>query len=625
MQQPSLKKPGVIDCDRKFAARAKPILAAMLVAATTTMGTACGPEVSCVETATCAPSPTDAGQDTAADKTPTGANDGFSSDPAFDSPRMDVTQSPDAAGGIPDRIDGSPSLDARPDNAATRDASERDTSEKDASDGARADVSDDSGKDASFGVDAYVPPDVNRDRHADSVSNDSRSDAAPPMDTDAGSADACPPNACGGCGVLAGVPGSRCGSCGTYVCSSDKSSVVCGNDPGLNACGGCGTLAGMPGTACGSCGAYVCSADKASVACDHPDFLKVTQLTAGDGFTCALLETGSIRCWGQNDDGQLGDGTVVSRVRPPSADVVANVTDFAAIDAGAHHVCALRKNGGVRCWGANLSGQLGNGNNTRSLDAKGPDVLADATAITGAGDYSCALLATGKERCWGYNGSGELGDGTSGTNRSTPTVDVVGLSGAVSISGSCALLNHGGMACWGEGTGGALGDGLGMNSSVPVDVLHLNTVSSIAAGTLHTCALAAGGVHCWGSNAFGQCGDGRQARNTYEPPASPAQLDAIAIGTGSTHTCALLGSGQVRCWGENHFGEVGDGTNTERLTPVDVAGLSGVVGIAVGANHNCALLASGGIRCWGANASGQLGDGSRTDRPTPVDLPQMCP
>jgi alpha-tubulin suppressor-like RCC1 family protein len=620
MQQRVLKKPRVADSARRFASRTIVLWPAIVLAASTALGTGCETAISCVETATCAPNPADGGEDAATDRTSTGANDGSARDNASDSSLSDVPRSPETGDGTLDRRDESPSWDARLDNGTTRDASDRDTS-----DSSRSDAQDGTGKDVSDSVDANVPADINRDHEADNAQKDAGSETSPPNDTDAGSNDACTPNACGGCAVLAGIPGARCGSCGTYVCSADKNSVACDNDPGLNACGGCGTLSGVPGTACGSCGTYVCSPDKASVACDHPDYLKVTQLTAGGGFTCALLETGNIRCWGQNDDGQLGDGTVVGRVRPPSADVVANVSDFTAIAAGTSHVCALRKGGGLRCWGANLSGQLGNGTNNKALDAKGADVLAEATAVTAAGDLSCALLATGKERCWGFNGSGELGDGTSGTNRSTPTVDVVGLSGAVAISGSCALLNHGGMVCWGEGTGGALGDGLGTSSSVPVDVLHLNTISSISAGSLHTCALAMGGVHCWGSNVFGQCGDGRQARNTYEPPLSPAQLDATAVGTGSTHTCALLKSGHVRCWGENHSGEVGDGTNTERLTPVDVAGLSGVISLAVGSKHNCALLASGSIRCWGANSSGQLGDGSRADRWVPVDVPQMCP
>jgi alpha-tubulin suppressor-like RCC1 family protein len=606
---------------RRPLTKASSIWLAALLVISATLAAACDVDLSCVETATCPPDYVEGGQDGAIDGDSDTLRDAPAKDVAAEAHVTDAGPLPEAGPESPDRLDSGPTSDARDDSSIRPDSAGEDRS-----DGSQPDIKrDDVRADTNLDADASTLSDVLRDTQPYDARRDAGSETSPPIDADAGASDGCMLNACGGCGTLAGVPGSTCGSCGTYACSADKTSVSCDNDPGFNACGGCGALDGVPGAKCGSCGAYVCNAEKTSVTCDHPDFLKVTQLAAGDSFTCALLATGSVRCWGRNDNGQLGDGTLVDRVRPPSGNIISNVTDFASIEAGVNHICAVRKGGGVRCWGGNEAGQLGNGSTTRSLDALGPDVLGGATAVSASGGYSCALLATGKERCWGYNASGELGDGTSGMDRYTPNVDVLGLAGAVAINGSCALLNHGGMSCWGEGNGGALGDGLGMSSSSPVDVLHLNGISALSAGNLHTCAIVAGGVSCWGSNVFGQCGDGRAARNLYEPPTMPVQLDAVTVGTGSTHTCALLKSGVVRCWGENHSGEVGDGTNTERLTPVDVAGLAGVSAIAAGSRHNCALLATGGIRCWGANAWGQLGDGSRTDRSTPIDVPQMCP
>jgi alpha-tubulin suppressor-like RCC1 family protein len=478
-------------------------------------------------------------------------------------------------------------------------------------------------------ADAASPPDV-KDAGTEPPSPDVQEggsneagtvDVTPPK---ADAADGCTPNPCGGCAELSQTPGAACGSCGTYACNADKNGVNCNNDPGLNACGGCGVLSGAPGAKCATCGAYVCSTDKTSVTCDHPDPLTVKQVAAGDGVTCALLTTGALRCWGKNDDGELGDDTTVSRSSPPAVNAVSNVSDLSWVSLGATHACAMRSGGEVRCWGDNSVGQLGTGTTTKVLNVKGPDVLGGTTGVSAMNNTSCAVLGTGSVRCWGSGEMGELGDGTT-ISRSTPDVPVLSLTGGVAISGTCALLTTTGMSCWGPGGGGALGDGLGTDSNVPVDVLGLTKISAISASGDHTCGISSGSVYCWGFNAFGQCGDGRQARNLYSPPATGVQSNAATVGAGSHHSCALLNTGRVRCWGENYNGEVGDGTTVERDSPVDVVGLSGVASLAVGSVHNCALLTSGAIRCWGSNAFGQLGDGTFTNRSTPVDIPWMCP
>jgi alpha-tubulin suppressor-like RCC1 family protein len=431
-------------------------------------------------------------------------------------------------------------------------------------------------------------------------------------------------NACNGCGTLSGAPGAACGSCGTFACSADKASVNCNNDLGINACGGCGVLAGAPGAKCLTCGVYACSADKSSVVCDHPDPLTVKQVAAGDSVTCVLLTTGGIRCWGRNDEGELGDGTTVSQSVPPAVNIASDVSDFTAIAVSGSYSCALRSGGGVRCWGVNADGELGTGTTTPIPNLIGTDVLGGVTGITATATTSCALLATGTVRCWGYGATGELGDGTT-DSRPTPNVPVVGLTGGVAVSGTCAQLNTGGMSCWGGNGSGSLGDGTGVDSSVPVNVLGLSHVSAIGAGSSHTCAIDSGGVFCWGFNAFGQCGDGRLTRQVYQPGSMSVQTDAKSVGVGGFHTCALLNTGRVRCWGENSAGTVGDGTTTDSLVPVDVVGLSGVASLSVGPEHNCALLDSGAVRCWGANWYGQLGDGTLEVRTTPVDVPWICP
>ena len=175
--------------------------------------------------------------------------------------------------------------------------------------------------------------------------------------------------------------------------------------------------------------------------------------------------------------------------------------------------------------------------------------------------------------CWGYNGMGQLGDGTA-SNRSTPTM-VSGLSS------------------------GAVG---------------------IAAGEFHTCALkAAGGVVCWGYNGFGQLGDGTTTNRSTPTPVSGLGGAGLALAAGLYHTCALTTAGGVVCWGSNSYGQLGDGTATQRLSPTPVSGLSaGVAAIAADRYHTCAMKTDGGVVCWGSNQFGQLGDGTRTDRLVPT-------
>jgi len=359
-----------------------------------------------------------------------------------------------------------------------------------------------------------------------------------------------------------------------------------------------------------------------------------TQVAAGGLHTCAVTTAGGVKCWGYNGTRQLGDGTTASKSTP--VDVVGLGSGVAAITAGWGHTCALSTAGGVKCWGSNGYGQLGDGTSGHGTSKTTPVAVSGlgsgVAAIAAGSVHTCALTTAGGVKCWGHNSVGQLGDGST-TNKSTP-VDVLGLgSGVTAIAAAdnhtCALTTAGGVKCWGVNHSGQLGDGTTTDKRTPVDVVGLGSgVAAIAAGKVHTCALStAGGVKCWGRNRSGQLGDGTTANKSTPVAVVGLGSGVVAIAAGGDgHTCALTTAGGVKCWGANYSGQLGDGRITQtppfgKPTPVAVVGLgSGVAAIDAGGVHTCALSTAGGVKCWGSNGSGQLGDGTTTNRYTPVDV-----
>jgi alpha-tubulin suppressor-like RCC1 family protein len=351
-------------------------------------------------------------------------------------------------------------------------------------------------------------------------------------------------------------------------------------------------------------------------------------LAAGDRHTCAGVADGTVRCWGGNDTGQLGDGTLTQRLAPVSVSGLANVV---GVYGGSLSTCALLSDGSARCWGHNDSGEFGNGTQSDSLTpttAGGGAGSVTARDIAAGGEHTCAVRADSTVACWGYNALGQLGDGTT-SNRLTP-INVSALSNATALAAgffhTCALLGDGTVRCWGRNASGQLGDGSSTDRLTPVRVGGLTNVVAIAAGNEHTCALLAdGSVDCWGSNGFGEIGNGGTT-NRPTPTRVSGLTNAVAIAAGGFgHTCALLANGSARCWGRNDVGQLGDGTTTNRLTPVPVSGLTNAVALGAAGEfgHTCALLADGTARCWGDNSFGQLGDGTTTQRSVPSTVPGL--
>ncbi len=338
------------------------------------------------------------------------------------------------------------------------------------------------------------------------------------------------------------------------------------------------------------------------------------RIAAGSTHTCAVTSGGYVKCWGANKHGQLGDGTRTGKRSP--VDVSGLMTAVKDVTVGERHSCAVTATNNLKCWGSNHDYQLGDGTRQdRVTPVEVADIHGDVRAAAAGEQHTCVLTAAGGVKCWGKNQDGQLGDG-SALDKSKP-VDVAGLSTGVTavVAGAnhtCALMTSGGgVRCWGNNQDGQLGDGTTVSRNTPIEVAGLGAgITALAAGSQHTCALIDNGtVRCWGQNQRGQLGDGTTTDRVA--PVSVADLTSgvTILVAGGQHSCALLLNGTMKCWGNNGSGQLGSGSVLLKTTPIIVTvTATPAVAMTAGRTHTCALLSDNNVRCWGDNEQGQLGE-----------------
>jgi alpha-tubulin suppressor-like RCC1 family protein len=360
--------------------------------------------------------------------------------------------------------------------------------------------------------------------------------------------------------------------------------------------------------------------------------------------TCAIRDDGDLYCWGRNGNGQLGIGSMGStstwKDRPTKTNNLGS--DAISVSMGEQHTCAVLDTGVLKCWGRNHHGQVGDGSTT---DRSTPQTINVGSGRTTTSVYmgfhhTCAILDDQSVKCWGRNQNGELGVGSTTSSFDTPqTINTLGtnrhaISLALGEGFTCALLDDGSIKCWGQDNEGQRGDGGGYGIDIrspPSSAISLpagRTATQITAGAFHVCALLDdASVVCWGKNHEGQLGDGSTTNRTA--PVTTGSFGSghtpSYISAGYDHTCALLTDGGVRCWGSNNNGQLGDGTTTDSFAPpssdINLGSGYTAIGISSGGGHTCAMLNDGDMKCWGASGSGQLGNNNGFnggDEKTPV-------
>ena len=358
-------------------------------------------------------------------------------------------------------------------------------------------------------------------------------------------------------------------------------------------------------------------------------------VSAGQDHTCGLTANGEVYCWGSNEDGQLGIGSV-DKLPHPKPVRLPSAVRFKYLTTGYRHTCALALDGLAYCWGANDSGQLGNG----SIQGSTTPVRVPGTlvfdSLSAGGTHTCAVTKAGRGYCWGGNWHGQLGIGSLNGEekysccRTQPTAIVGGLSFLqISAGGihTCGLTEEGKAYCWGIANFGRLGLGRTNLINLPTPTLVRSGLKfqSISLGGFFTCGLIKTKLaYCWGASSDGQLGIELPVAEQDVPVQVSGSRHFLMISCGNNHTCAIADDGTAYCWGANRLGQLGNGASQNKNIPVPVSLEVKFKLISSGGNdfsgHTCAITTDGRTLCWGDNRRGQLGNGSTAGSSMPVDV-----
>lgn len=347
--------------------------------------------------------------------------------------------------------------------------------------------------------------------------------------------------------------------------------------------------------------------------------LTFNQLSAGRDHTCGVTTGNRLYCWGDNLDHQLGDGSTAYRQLRPVP--VATSLVFRQVSAGGAHTCAVTTTYRVYCWGYNATGQLGDGTTSPRSTPVAIATTLQFRAVAAGHKHTCAIgYADNRAYCWGDNEFGKLGDGTT-----APRLRPTRIAGSFTVTQvaagwdhTCAVTPAYQAWCWGSNFDGRLGSGTAVSSSAaPVRVAGTRQFRQIDAGGTHTCAVTpSNGAFCWGLGLEGEIGDGTtQSRST--PRAVAGGIAFARVITGYALTCASTPGGVAYCWGRNSDGQVGDGTLVQRRLPTLVVGNLKFEQMHTSNGTTCGKTYADLAYCWGGNGYGQVGDGSTNDRVRP--------
>jgi alpha-tubulin suppressor-like RCC1 family protein len=347
---------------------------------------------------------------------------------------------------------------------------------------------------------------------------------------------------------------------------------------------------------------------------------KFSQISAGNSFSCGITEDAKLKCWGSNHHGQLGIGNKVENMNIVSVD---ESTNFIQVEVSFLSACALTVNFKLKCWGSNIFGTLGNGLLEESLSPITIDESTNYLSISSGRSEFCGITTSGVLKCWGDNYYGEIGIGTIG-EVNTPTIVDPGINyKKVAINGSriCGITTSDELKCWGNNDYGSVGDGTTTNRTAPVLIDSGVGYSDIALGQQFTCGITISNQRkCWGSNSQGAWfGNNGFASSDHSSPIvveSSTEFDRIF--GGETHMCGITSGNQLKCWGSNSFGEVGDGKIITVKSPLSIDNGTNYQDLSLGEYYSCGINSYGRVKCWGRNLEGQLGRGESSILKTPT-------